>query len=266
MRQQVALGEELANRYYRGQNDFAQGLSTFETWDKENGSLLREAFDTITLAEKYVSIGRLVLIEDDFVGQVVEFKEHVTYCLEVLEEIDHELVLYDDAETVATETAVGPQLPISSRKANSRDVFIVHGTGERWKQQVARFLERGGANPIILHERPNIGRTIIEKLEANSGVGYTVVILEPDDAGAPERSKEFKPRARQNVIFELGYFLGRSGRNRVCALYVEGVELPSDYSGIVYVPLDNGEGWKMQLARELRASGVTFDLNKATGA
>jgi predicted nucleotide-binding protein len=109
-----------------------------------------------------------------------------------------------------------------------------------------------------------LNRTIIEKLEGHSNVRFAVVILTPDDLGYPlGKSELMKTRARQNVIFELGFFIGKLGRDKVCALYKGDVELPSDYSGVVYLPLDDAGAWKMDLAREIRASGLEIDLNKA---
>jgi len=129
---------------------------------------------------------------------------------------------------------------------------------------VARFVTQLELTPIILSEQPNEGNTIIEKLTANSNVGFAVVLLTGDDVGASkvERDK-LQARARQNVILELGYFIGLLGRKNVCALYENGVELPSDYHGVGYVPLDQGEAWKLKLARELRAVGLQVDMNKA---
>jgi predicted nucleotide-binding protein len=97
------------------------------------------------------------------------------------------------------------------------------------KESVARFLEKLDLRPIILHEQPNKGRTVIEKFEAHSDVGFAVVLLTPDDVGGLASSPDkLSRRARQNVILELGYFIGKLGRAKVCALYKEGVEIPSD--------------------------------------
>lgn len=147
-----------------------------------------------------------------------------------------------------------------------RDVFIVHGHDEATKEAVARFLQRLDLNPIILHEQPNAGRTIIEKFETYANVGFAVVLLTPDDVGTSrEKPGDLSPRARQNVIFEMGYFVGRLGRRRVCVLYKEGVELPSDVEGLLYVPWDEKGAWRLHLAREIKASGIDVDLNRAVG-
>lgn len=127
-------------------------------------------------------------------------------------------------------------------KAESRDVFLVHGHDNAVKESVARFLEKLDLRPIILHEQPNKGRTIIEKFEAHSDVGFAVVLLTPDDVGAVKAEADrVNPRARQNVILELGYFTGKLGRARVCALYTGEVEIPSDIHGVIYIRFDEGE-------------------------
>ncbi len=148
--------------------------------------------------------------------------------------------------------------------AMSKKVFVVHGRDEATRQTVARLLERLGLEAIILHEQPSQGRTVIEKFERYSDVGYAVVLLTADDKGGPkgESPKGYKPRARQNVILELGFFLGKLGRNRVCPLHEENVELPSDYEGVVYVPRDAGGAWQTQLAKEMKSAGLDVDLNE----
>jgi predicted nucleotide-binding protein len=144
-------------------------------------------------------------------------------------------------------------------------VFLVHGHDELSLHETARFLERLRQEVIVLRELPNEGRTIIEKFESYADVGFAVVLLTPDDRGGPATgpTDTDKPRARQNVIFELGYFIGKLGRNRVCALHRGGVELPSDFSGVVYVALDEKGAWRLELAKELRAAGLPVDMNHA---
>lgn len=149
--------------------------------------------------------------------------------------------------------------PVSNR------VFIVHGHQESFRETTARFIEKLGLTPIILHEQPNKGRTIVEKFTDYSDVGFAVVLMTADDKGGliSESHDQHRPRARQNVVLELGFFLGKIGRGRVCALYQDGVEIPSDYNGVLFVKLDNGGAWKFQLAKEIKAAGIDVDLNKA---
>ena len=148
--------------------------------------------------------------------------------------------------------------------AGTRRVFVVHGHDEAAKEAVARFLSKLDLEPVILHEQPNQGRTVIEKSEGHTDVDFAVVLLTPDDVGqAAGSSGEKKPRARQNFIFELGYFIGRLGRSRVCALHKGNVEILSDYDGVIYVSMDDPQGWQLLLAREIKAAGIDVDLNAA---
>jgi CheY-like chemotaxis protein len=141
------------------------------------------------------------------------------------------------------------------------EVFVVHGRDAAARESVARFLERIGLAPIILFEQAGRGaKTIIEKLELHSRVSCAIVLLTPDDVGGLS-PQELRPRARQNVIFELGYFVGCIGRSNVFTLYKEGVELPSDYHGVCYIPMDEAGAWRVELARELRTAGLTVNLN-----
>lgn len=144
----------------------------------------------------------------------------------------------------------------------SKKVFIVHGHDGEARETVARFLTMIGFTPIILHEQANRGRTIIEKVEANSDVGFAIVLLTPDDEGKARNSTHLEPRARQNVLLELGYFIGCLGRDHVCALKRGSVEIPSDFAGVVWETMDSGDGWKQVLGRELEAAGHNIDWNK----
>ena len=146
---------------------------------------------------------------------------------------------------------------------NFNQVFLVHGKDEELKETVARFISKLGLEPIILHERPNMGRTIIEKFEQCADVGFAIVLLTPDDVGGI-KDGEIHPRARQNVIFEMGYFLGRLGRGHVAALYKgEGLEFPSDYGGVLYTSVDTAGAWKFLLVRELKAVGFAVSADQA---
>ena len=144
------------------------------------------------------------------------------------------------------------------------EVFIVHGHDETVKYAVAIFIAKFGIEPIILDEQVNKGQTIIDKFEEHAGeAGFAIVLLTPDDVGkSKDETDEPKPRARQNVILELGYFLSGLGRERVCVLYKEGTELPSDIHGILYVPMDSFNGWQLQLAKEMRQAGLPINPEK----
>lgn len=140
-------------------------------------------------------------------------------------------------------------------------VFVVHGHDVAVKESTARFLEKLSLVPIVLHEQANKGQTIIEKFESHANVGFAVILLTPDDIGASATTPDLRQgRARQNVILELGYFTGKLGRKRVCALYQPGVEIPSDFHGVLFVELDAQGGWKPKLAQELVSAGLQINL------
>ena len=146
----------------------------------------------------------------------------------------------------------------------TRDVFIIHGRDNEAKQTVARFIQNQKLNPIILHEQANQGKTIIEKLEEYAQVGFAIALFTPDDVGGLRKQEDsLRPRARQNVIFEFGYFTGRLGRERVCALVKGDVDRPSDHDGIVYIRMDDQGGWKLKLIWELKSAGFPVDANLA---
>lgn len=145
---------------------------------------------------------------------------------------------------------------------HSNRVFIVHGHDAEARETVARFLSNIGFEPIILHEQANQGRTVIEKVEANADVGFAVVLLTPDDVGRANADSELEPRARQNVLLELGYFIAKLGRERVCALKRGNVVIPSDFAGVVWTEMDGAGGWKSALGKELQAAGHSIDWNK----
>ena len=145
----------------------------------------------------------------------------------------------------------------------SNRVFVVHGRDDGDKNTVARFLESFGLEAVILHEQPNEGRTIVEKFEDYSDVGFAVIICTPDDVGALAIDRDnLRFRPRQNVVLELGFFLAKLGRQRVCPLVRGNLEMPSDYDGVLYLQMEGSEDWRTNLAIELKNAGLPVDLNR----
>lgn len=141
-------------------------------------------------------------------------------------------------------------------------VFIVHGHDNGAKQEVARFIEKLGFKPIILHEQVSGQMTIIEKIEAYAGeVEFGIVIYTACDVGG-KNSDSLESRARQNVVFEHGYLIGLLGRNNVCPLVKGNIEKPGDIGGVVYTPMDESGSWHLPLARELKRAGYDVDSSK----
>ncbi len=145
---------------------------------------------------------------------------------------------------------------------SSRKIFLVHGRDDAAREAVARVVSKLQLEPIILHEQPNKGATLIEKFEKHADVGFAIILLTPDDEGRVAGVGDFSFRARQNVILEMGYFIGRLGRDHVMVLRKGDIEIPSDIFGVVYEPLDDGGAWRFKLGKELQAAGYDVDLNK----
>lgn len=150
------------------------------------------------------------------------------------------------------------------RSRPGRKVFVVHGHDEAAKQELARFLEALMLQPVVLHEQANEGQTIIEKFEKHAGtVRFAVVLLTPDDIGYPVGDQAAaRPRVRQNVILEFGFFVSELGREHVVALVKGDVEIPSDLHGLLYEKMDAGGAWKYRVANEMRSAGIEIDMNK----
>lgn len=155
---------------------------------------------------------------------------------------------------------VDPSNHIVTNDLDLSKVFIVHGHDDSLKNEVARFIEKLNLEPIILHEKASSGKTIIEKIEEYSNVGFGIVLYTACDVGAKkEANPDLKNRARQNVVFEHGFLIGKIQRQNVCALVKGDIEKPNDISGVVYLST-SGE-WRLDLAKELRNSGYNIDMN-----
>lgn len=148
------------------------------------------------------------------------------------------------------------------KKHDTNKVFIVHGHDTEAKLEIARFIEKIGFEPIILHEQASNSKTIIEKIESYSDVGFGIVLYTDCDVGAKKSDfKHLNKRARQNVVFEHGFLIGKLGRSNVCSLVKGDIETPNDISGVVYTSMDSGH-WQIELAKEMKASGYAVDMNK----
>jgi predicted nucleotide-binding protein len=169
-----------------------------------------------------------------------------------------------DLQEQVVEQGKDREIALVTPNSDSRKIFVVHGHDQGAKEMVARFLSQLDLEPIILHEQPDRGRTIIEKFEAHaSDVKCAVVLLTPDDvANSKESPDKNEQRARQNVIFELGFFVGKLGRGSTFALVKRDVVTPSDIQGVIYIPLDD-EQWRLRLVKEIKAAGINVDANRA---
>jgi hypothetical protein len=174
---------------------------------------------------------------------------------ELLEEVPDriELLREELASTIVVEESLLP-------KSN---ILLVHGRNETLKKPVLEFIEKLKLKASILHEQPNGARSVIERLGEFSNIHFAIFLFTSDDFAIPrDKPKEKQTHVSQNVIFELGYFVGRLGPGKVCALCEEGLEIPLDYSGVVCVPMDSRGGWKLLIAKEIKQAGIEIDLNK----
>jgi predicted nucleotide-binding protein len=242
VRTQIERGEKVPNQSIN-ENDEAR------TWYEYTLDLLRQISSSDEL-------------RDDFSGKG-DYGSDISTAnyLRKLRSIHRRLELFPVPDS-AHQGALPPKGRGTS-KSNSRRVFVVHGHDDGLKETVARFLTKLDLEPVILHEQPNRGRTIIEKFEAYTDVVFAVVLFTSDDVGYPAgKANESKSRARQNVVLELGFFMATLGRDRVCVLYENGVDVPSDYSGVLYEELDSKGAWRLRLASEIRSAGIEIDLNR----
>jgi predicted nucleotide-binding protein len=256
--ERITKGEEFRSREPRTEADLESTQHEYETWSDYNVELLRRLFTTDKYAEQYSFWGAGVIrMHPSFGQQLNDFRQAVG------EKIQRLVSIRERLELIPVTAGVSPSATPAPRPHTNK-AFVVHGHDDAARESVARFLETLGIEAVILHEKATEGRTVVEKLEHYSDVDFAVVLLTPDDVGASKREpNNLQPRARQNVVIELGYFVGRLGRKKVCTLFKGPLELPSDYLGVVYVPLDDGGGWRLQLAKELRGAGFQVDMNLA---
>jgi len=259
IKERIDLGRELQGRSPRTHQELQMFHDDAIKWDDYNEELLKRLFTNDSVSKEYSQL--FVGVLTDSPGKRLQARqEDVARSVRILESVVGRLDLYPEPSEAASVARSAAAVAVPR---NFSKVFVVHGHDEAALQVVARFLEQLGLEAIILREQPDRGRTIIEKFEdcANE-VGFAVVLLTPDDLAHTEGASHEANRARQNVIFELGYFTGKLGRGRACLLRKGDVEIPSDLYGVIYTELDAAGGWKMTLVREMKAARLDFDANR----
>jgi predicted nucleotide-binding protein len=260
--ERIQIGQEILNRQIQTRQQLEEAKNDLSNWNDYNSELLKQSFNNEY--NEYKKDYEQVNFYYGMLGgrpqnELVEFQEKLQNKLKNLNQL---VAKVDLMKSQITEHPALSASKTISEHNNTKNVFIVHGHNNEIKVNVARTLEKLGLNPIILHEQPNAGKTIIEKFETHSEVGFAIILLTEDDLGKAKGDENSNPRARQNVILEMGYFIGKLGRERVCPLYTNGVELPSDLYGLLYTEIDSGESWKIKIAKELKAAGYEIDVNK----
>jgi len=250
----VNKGRNLINDDYASHVHRAR--RAFNAWVEEVVLWIQNLLPNTSFAAEWSSLGRSCLkIADNSNYDPLAW---VNFC----SVMDKRLKWHSQLALAANSVAQN-NLQRASTFTISKKVFIVHGRNTEIKETVSRFLEKLGLEPIILHEQPNAGKTIIEKFLEYADVSFAIILMTPDDTGGliGESFENQKPRARQNVILELGFFLGRIGRERTCIIFDQSVEVSSDYDGVLYVPFDNEGAWQLKLAKEMKNAQLPFDMN-----
>lgn len=263
LEERINLGRELLNRSVTQTNQLDQLEADFYKWNDYNSEFLKQSFNNESNSYKYSYdhvndwVGGLYGGPDSPQQKYQRLREKIENKIDNLEKV------VEKVDLLKSELSEQPSFKeaVFSTDDNN-NVFIVHGHNTAVQQSVARTIEKLGLTPIILHEQPNNGKTIIEKFEKHSDVGFAIILMTDDDEGKAKSEIDLKKRARQNVILELGYFIGKLSRERVLPLYSDGVELPSDIYGLLYTPIDKAETWKFAIAKELKAVGYSVDANK----
>lgn len=259
--QRIEIGEELHSRLIDNQVDYDKLEHDTNIWNDYNFEMLKQVFNypDNDYKNSYDQAGYGVMGQRGEVqnNPVQTKKNLIGYKLSELKS------LLAKADLIKSEKIIIGTSEVTKGQLSKTEVFIVHGHDDLAKVKAARFIEKLGLKPVILHEQTSSGKTIIEKIEEYSNVGFGLVLYTPCDKGC-KNGDELKllNRARQNVVFEHGYLIGKIGRENVCALVKDAIEVPNDISGVVYVKMDADESWHLKVARELRSSGYEIDLNK----
>ena len=238
----LMLLRELVNAIPALRQEPAMGDSqSFRKWLNDTETTIREIFGEMRTPQ-------IRNLQWHLASDQNEFASNLGYAQAELESMITEVENFWPEDTGSSEVRV-------RGLSTGNEIFVIHGRDETTKNAVAGFLRELGLKPILLADQPNQGLTVIEKFEKHSEVGWAIALLTPDDVGSLQHGEHLRARARQNVIFELGYFVGRFGRHSVCALTKGVVEIPSDYSGVLYIPIDEPDDWQAPLIKELKSFG-----------
>jgi predicted nucleotide-binding protein len=260
--ERIIIGANLFNQQINTTTEFSKLRRDFSDWNDYNSEYLKQIFNNPNNEYKrgYDDSGKFIGL---YQQNITPEKELQNFKELIFGKIDKLKKLKAKSELLKTNIK-DEKLKLSEKpKGNKTEVFIVHGHDEEAQSKTARFIEKLGFKPIILSEQASSSKTIIEKIETYSNVGFGIILYTPCDLGAKkEDNPNYKNRARQNVVFEHGFLIGKIGRENVCVLVKDDIETPNDISGIVYTKMDNENAWQFKLAKELKNSGYEVDMNK----
>jgi len=261
--ERIASGEELFIRPIQTQADFAKNKEDYYSWSDYNSEYLKQAFnkENNEYKKSYDDVGSFFF--GSLGGQKSPAQELKEFKDKINNKVSNLKKLRAKTDLLKTSLATSIVYNKGTIELDKSQVFIVHGHDDVAKTKTARFVEKLGFEAIILHEQASSSKTIIEKIEEYSNVGFGIILYTPCDIGGKQIvNPDLKSRARQNVVFEHGFLIGKIGRSNVCALVKGDIETPNDISGVVYVPMDEADAWRYTIARELKRAGYDIDMNK----
>lgn len=267
LQERIQKGLEIKQAQINSRDALETASNEYSKWNSFNTELLKRIFTTEELSSEYsrwIGIGSIAMREPSLGEKIADLYKGIDQKIHRIDSIIERLELIPLSNS-ASSTGTTEEQP-DRGQAKTKKVFVVHGHDEIAKTNLEVFLHEIGLEPVVLHRQADEGLTIIEKFEKHSDVGYAFILLTPDeityikadqDKKDDERKKEF--RARPNVIFEFGYFVGKLGRSRVCCLYTGDVSLPSDVSGMIYKKFTNSiEEVAYSIIKDLKASGYAI--------
>ncbi len=261
VQERIEKGKKLNDSTISSIEQLETNEKSYKKWDDYNKELLSSSFTVISnkYLQEYKVAGNMLGVEQVMRGVDInspqfrkwKIKEFLKVRIQSLESI------FERIDLIPTQI-INTENEFKNNSMKSKNVFIIHGHNEEMKKNVQLMLERIGLNAIVLHERPDKGRTIIDKLiEEGAEAKYAIALLSPDD-----QHTDGSGHARQNVVLEIGYFLGKLGRNNVRLLKKGNTTIPSDLQGILYDDYDTKGGWKVKLAKEMKSVGLEIDNDK----
>ncbi|EML9988437.1 TPA: nucleotide-binding protein [Citrobacter amalonaticus] len=261
IQERIQKGLSLYQRSISNNFDLEDFNAEYRKWSDFNAELLKRSFTNEDFKIEYDDSGYsgLFILDPSLGERISDSKDNLQSKIRVLESIMERLELIPISHSIIEETTATK----STSTVKTKKVFIVHGRDDVSKTSLEVFLREIGLEPIVLHRQADVGQTVIEKFEANSDVGFAFILLTPDeiaylrtDDSLPDSERNKELRARPNVMFEFGYFVGKLGRSKVCCLYTGEVAIPSDLNGLIYKQYNaNVEEVAYSIIKDLKATG-----------
>ena len=265
IQERIEIGQQLRDLEIHSHDELDEATMDFHNWSEYNEKFLLRLFGNSSVVDEYNRPYEDKQRWDtyDLAPNIDFYRYDVTTKIKRLGGIRAQLALLERPSDTPQCTSDNEESLDTSQSVFGNKVFIVHGRDDGVKGDVALFVRDLGLQEIILERQPNDGLiAILDKFEREAKkAGFAIALLTPDDVGAlkDKADSQLKPRARQNVIFELGYFIGKLGRKKVCLLLKGKLENPSDLDGMLYVSMNSPNGWKLELAREMKQAGLPIN-------